>query len=171
MKALRLFAFFILQLNLYPARSAPRVDFQFQCFTNPLSTSMVATSLEDKILFRVIHHNGVKYTPIHFGAVTPQDLKKLEFKANLLAKLGDQFEVSFPKKKCSVFSHQGYECFSEGPGKIGGLDVDGYSFQTYGRESTIYEHTYHSMVATFSIEYDHTYFDITVEYMLENCKF
>jgi len=85
---------------------------EFKCVSGFPTTSFFVKTEGKDVLVRVIHHNGTKYAPIHEGIVVPNDIDLIKSRAELLAKLGEDFTFRFPLEECSANSPGQMVCFA-----------------------------------------------------------
>jgi hypothetical protein len=107
----------------------------FQCITGVPTTSAVVQKDGAKVWLEFIHHNGVKFAPIHAGIITANDLPFISEKGQLLAKMGNSIRVPFELLNCKVHEEGNYHCFNNTPLTIGALDVSSYGFFTHQTKS------------------------------------
>ena len=73
------------------------------CVTGAFPTTSM--TLEDHsnggYVLSVLHHNGVKFAPIHEGIVTTHDIDFLKRKSKIVLGLGESYQLHFLKDECS----------------------------------------------------------------------
>ncbi len=119
-------------LDLNNPAPVPATKISLACVSEPQATSFGFQSGQDgRLHVTVINHLGVDSMPIHYGIVTPYDLPKLAAKAEVLKKLGEQFELYWSLKNCKSRGPKLFECFGGGETtNINGMVVEPYSIYT-----------------------------------------
>lgn len=82
----------------------------FKCMTGFPTTTFKAETQGDQVVVEVVHHNGVKYMPVHRGIVVPGDFAYLEAKAKMLTKMGPKTVFRFPRERCKVYGKGQLSC-------------------------------------------------------------
>ncbi|MFA6238608.1 MAG: hypothetical protein WC635_14840 [Bacteriovorax sp.] len=114
---MKLLLAFLFSTNLFAT------DLNLGCVTEIPTTSLIAQTKDGVVEFNLIHHNGVKYMPIHNGVITPYDLETLSTRADILADLGDNLVFTMPASACQVDGVL-FNCFGAQPAQnIGGHQV------------------------------------------------
>lgn len=102
------------QLLLKPVTQQPfEANINMTCVTEFPSTSFIVRQNDSKVSVRVIHHNGTQYAPIWSGLVTPHDLIAVQEAAHSVAKLGQDFEITWNRKGCNADSEMFFQCVGE----------------------------------------------------------
>lgn len=97
-------------------------DILLTCVTEWPTTSFVVSTEGEEVVARVIHHNGSGYAPAFSGTFTPNDLKLLSERAELVRKMKSDMTFRWPKSKCKklgtplVFQCFGTDDVQEGEG-------------------------------------------------------
>lgn len=82
------------------------------CVTEFPTTSFAISTEGDFVVARVIHHNGSGYAPAISGTFTPNDLKLLSERAELVRKMKPDMTFRWPKAKCKKLgSPLVFQCF------------------------------------------------------------
>jgi len=69
---------------------------------------------------RIIHHNGVESMPLASRNVTPNDLPKLQKKAEALRGLGAQYDIHLDSSNCTIDKQKLIDCHGNIDLKIAG---------------------------------------------------
>lgn len=97
-------------------------DILLTCVTEWPTTSFVVSTEGEEVVARVIHHNGSGYAPAFSGTFTPNDLKLLAERGELVKKMKNDMTFRWPKSKCKklgtplVFQCFGTDDVQEGEG-------------------------------------------------------
>ena len=97
-------------------------DILLTCVTEWPTTSFVVSTEGEEVVARVIHHNGSGYAPAFSGTFTPNDLKILSERGELVRKMKSDTTFRWPKSKCKklgtplVFQCFGTDDVQEGEG-------------------------------------------------------
>ncbi len=111
----------------------------FQCVTNVPTTSVWVTKKSDTdVIIDIIHHNGLKFAPIHSGVITLNDLDYIKEKGEAFAKMGGAFRLKFDLEKCKKHQENNFSCYRSKEMRIEDLDVRGYGFQTHEKVSSLF---------------------------------
>ena len=108
--------------------------FRLICMTEFPTTSIAVQTEGDEVIARVIHHNGMKYMPLHSGIMTPNDLTHFADKAKVFAKLGDHYEFRWGRSKCERQDQDLFSCELGKDTEINGTKVNPFSI--YSRRLT-----------------------------------
>lgn len=146
---------------------------RFQCVTEFPTTSFFFMPAGDEKThnLRVIHHNGLKYAPIHSGIITLNDLPNLLTKGELLAQAGTSFEIPFDSENCRYIEENEMVCYQRNEATVGELDVRAYSLHSYIRKSRLFEQSYTQHVVSLSFSVGNRSYDITMDYTPNDCQF
>ena len=79
----------LLDQNSAVELSPNKTPVNFVCSTEHPTTSVSVETVEEKVYLRVLHHNGLKFAPIHSGVITLHDIPYLEKKGGLFARMGE----------------------------------------------------------------------------------
>lgn len=148
----------------------------FVCKNELSSTAFFSTPVksaegDDSVDFKVVHYFGAANAPIFDGVVIGSDLPYLKQKSEVIKKLGDSFTVQFKKSKCEKTGDGLYSCFSNVPVTINGVQINGYNFVTRTVETKFHDFTFKTRQLIFSFIYDHIYYDMPMNFTLEECDF
>lgn len=175
MKKITLLTFTFFQFFISPlAQAHPNDSSYLECFTKPAPTTsffLYPNAGSDQFDLTVIHHNGLKYAPIHRGIVTLNDLNSILQKGETLALTGEQFHLSFERENCRVISDQEIVCHHSKPTQIGELDVRGYTLHTYTQQSQLLGQSLKENIVTLSLGVKNTSYDIVMNYSSSDCLF
>jgi hypothetical protein len=105
----------------------------------------------DRFLLHVIHHNGVKWMPVHRGTITVNDLQTIEDRAVELFNLGAMYTVQFHPERCKLIDSGELACHSNEHQVIGELPVLGYSFHNYQSKTRLYRLEFLSHIMSTSV--------------------
>ena len=162
----------IVSLLLSPsALAAEDVAVNFRCITSMPTTSYLASTKGEEVRLTVIHHNGVKYMPIHRGIVVPADFPLLQNKAEVMQKLGDRFEMVFEKKNCRTYGKKLFGCSQ---GKViadGVTSATGADLLTRTATERVYDLEFEKSQVSAGFRVDGTYYEIENDFYYEDCKF
>lgn len=143
----------------------------FRCVTSSPTTSFIAETKGEEVRLIVLHHNGVKYMPIHQGIIVPADLPLLAQKAEVMQKLGDRFEMVFEKKGCKTY---GKNLFSCGNGRViasGSPSAERASLVTKTATERLYDVEFEKSSISAGFKVDGTYYSIDNDFYFGDCKF
>lgn len=144
---------------------------KFLCMTGMPTTSFSGYTEGDKVHVIVIHHNGVRYMPIEYAPVTPNDLDMLRQRADLLMRLGDRLEVTFPLNECKVYSDGVLSCLRGETYQIDGLKVRAFAFNTSVNVTSFQEYEFIKREAMLSLDINDKLRHIQMPYEPEDCDF
>lgn len=113
------------------------------CVTEFPTTSFIAEQYEDVILMRLIHHNGAKYAPFHDSLTTPNDIDILAQRAQVISKLGDEWNFKWRRSGCNADTPLFFQCI----GEAYDFEVNGYKIHPWS--ITISEKSETSLWGTF----------------------
>lgn len=167
----------MLRLAIYALLLSPtalaeeNVPVNFRCITSMPTTSFLASTKGEEVRLTVIHHNGVKYMPIHKGIVVPADFPLLQKKAEVMQKLGERFEMVFEKKHCRHYGAKLYGC-SQGKVIADGItSATGADMLTRTATERVYDLEFEKSQVSAGFRVDGTYYEIENEFYYEDCKF
>lgn len=139
------------------------------CVTEIPTTTMIAQTKDGVVNFQLIHHNGVKYMPIHSGVITPNDLGTLSDRASILADLGDNLEFTMPASACQVDGVL-FKCFGAQPAQsIGGHQVSIWSAYSSQYDDASMMGIYSYVTTTLAIDIDGKSFYLPMKYFQNEC--
>lgn len=142
----------------------------WQCYTEPLTTSFVAEDLGEEYQLTVLHHNGVKYMPIHSGIITPNDLAYLKAQGEVLTKLGDRFSLKFKKKNCKTYGEWRFSCFTREQVKIGNLEVQSAHLSTSTNLQQIFDYEFREVEVHLSLRIEGRSHSIPMKFSDTQCR-
>lgn len=166
---LSLFALFLSPALLFADEPGAPVD--FRCVTSNPTTSFIARTTGEEVRLTIIHHNGVKYMPIHQGIVVPADFPLLQKKAEVMQKLGDRVEMVFEKKNCKKY---GDTLFSCGQGKVianGQTSAERASLLTKTATEKLYDIEFQKNQISAGFSVDGSYYSIDNDFYFNDCSF
>jgi hypothetical protein len=144
----------------------------FSCSTELPTTSIIVETFDDKVIFRMIHHNGLKFAPIHSGVITQSDIPFIEKKGALFSKMGEQVVLEFDLERCKKHQEGNYSCYNSNPTTIGELAVKSYGLQTYQSTSELYGMSFKNLSFRFNVTVGNRSLSSNMEYDLPNdCLF
>lgn len=141
----------------------------WQCYTEPLTTSFVAEDLGEEYQLTVLHHNGVKYMPIHSGIITPSDLTYLKAQGEVLTKLGDRFTLKFKKENCKNYGEWRFSCFTRETTKIGSLEVQSAHLSTSTNLQQIFDYEFREVEVHLSLRIEGRSHSIPMKFSDTQC--
>lgn len=142
----------------------------WQCFTTPTTSSISGLESKDSLDIAIIHHNGVRYMPIHSGVITPNDIDYLKSRGEVLKKLGDEIHLSFPLSNCKSYGDWKMSCYSRTPTKIGELKIDSASLISSTSTRELLGYQFHQIEMNLSVRVGRFNYDIPLEYQASDCK-
>ena len=148
-------------------------NFSFQCVSSMPTTSFLLKQEKDKTVLTVIHHNGTKFMPIHEGIVVPNDLKYLQEKSEILTKMGDRIEFTFPVANCRKTTEGVISCFGGSREVRGGWEMEAMRITTSKvSEVSSYGNFEHNRVTlTLHVHGFAPIQDLSIYYFDKECKF
>jgi hypothetical protein len=146
---------------------------RINCMTQYPTTTMFFYPNEDVGGFslRVIHHNGIKWMPIHKGTITLNDLYTLNIRGNQLALLGSAYTLDFKKENCRLIESGELTCFSRTPVQIGEQTVESYSFHNYDVKTRLYQQDFVTHVMSLGIRVGNQILNQSMDYNPMDCQF
>ena len=142
----------------------------WQCYTEPLTTTFVAEDLGEDYQLTVLHHNGVKYMPIHSGIITPNDLPYLKSQGEVLTKLGDRFTLKFKKENCKTYGEWRFSCFTREVSKIGNLEVQSAHLSTSTNVQQIFDYEFREVEVHLSLRIEGRSHSIPMKFSDTQCR-
>jgi len=95
------------------------------CTTDYPTTSFIVRTDKDEVTVRMINHNGMKYTPAIAGVFTPNDLKILTERADLVQRLNADMEFRFVRSSCEKGPGYAFWCLGvKEPQIVNGAKVE-----------------------------------------------
>jgi hypothetical protein len=140
--------------------------FNFVCSTEHPTTSISVENLEGRVTLRMIHHNGLKFAPIHSGVITLNDIPFIEKKGSLFSKMGEHLVLEFDLARCKKHQEGNYSCYNSNPATIGELEVKSFGFQTYKSTSELYGMRFESLLFRLNVTVGNRSLSSTIEYSL-----
>lgn len=155
------------------AASAASPAFQFSCVTSYPTTSFVLKTEGTEAVLKIIHHNGVKYMPIHEGIITPSDLNYLKQKSEVLTKMGDQTEFRFPLDRCKKYGEGIMSCSGGERKTVGGVEMEALSINTAKIQHQTYDYNFTMYQVTLAVKITdfNPVQDVTMKYDHSECRF
>ena len=148
-------------------------NFDFRCVNQMPTTSFLLNEKNGKMVLTMIHHNGVKFMPIHYGVIVPNDLPYLREKTSILTQMSDRVEFEFPKENCRKVEDEVLSCSSGSTLKFGGYEMEALRIATSKVTETTTLSKYELNKVTLSLHI-HGYApvqDLTIYYYGSECKF
>lgn len=108
------------------------VKSKIQCLTGAMLTtsySLLESNSGDFEL-HAIHHNGVKYAPIHSGTITSSDFNYLKKKSKVIINMGESFIVKFNKNECQ-FKPEHTICHTNRSITVGKESLSSFGFSLF----------------------------------------
>lgn len=140
------------------------------CVTEIPTTSFVAETKGDVLTIRLIHHNGVKFMPIHNGLITPYDLGTLSDRADVIADLGEDLNFEIPLDKCEAQDNYLFNCFKSMPSKkINGHDVSIWSVYTSRTVDQSFAGEFKYIQTSIAIDVDGKSYHLPMKYGENEC--
>lgn len=156
-------------LTLFSAMTATASPVNMACITEYPTTTFIGQTEGDKINFRLIHHNGVKYMPIWSSVITPNDLSVLTEVASVLSDLGDELTFSMDEKNCNVDGLL-INCFgSDEVQEIGGHKVTMWGVYTSATTDTSFAGIYNYIWSTMALDIDGKSYYVPMRYGENEC--
>jgi len=164
-----LFVFLIFTAGFLQA-APPEANISLICVTEFPSTTFEANQIGDEVHMRVIHHNGAKYAPFHNTLVTPNDIEFLKRRAQVIEKLGDQWNFKWRRSGCNADTPLFFQCVGEAHDfEINGIKIHPWSITVSDVEekSTWGKFKSKNIRLNFSIEQQSYY--VTMNYQPNEC--
>src|SRR5690606_22407721 len=95
-----------------------------KCVSGLPTTSFFLTESADSIVLTVMHHNDLDYIPVYHGVITPADVDMIVQRGEFFKKLGDYFQVHYPKENCVIEDTYYYRCHTKTPIEVNGQILD-----------------------------------------------
>ncbi len=144
---------------------------RFSCVTGQPTTSFAGYTEGDKVHMLMLHHNGAQYMPIHSGPITPNDIEMLRERGELLKRLGNRLEVTFPLKECQFFSDGIFSCRRGETYQIDGLKVQAFAFNTSISLTSFQDYEFIKREAMLSLDINDKLRHIQMPYEVSECEF
>lgn len=156
-------------LFLSASAFAEITPFRMICMTEFPTTSIVAETEGHELIVRVVHHNGMKFMPLHTGIMTPNDLNHFAQKASLFAKLGDHYEFRWGTSKCTRQDQDLFTCDLGKETVINGTKV--YPFSVFTKRVTIESQVgkYENLEIGFMIDIEKSSQSFSMRYDKSEC--
>ncbi|MBY0415327.1 MAG: hypothetical protein K2Q18_14240 [Bdellovibrionales bacterium] len=164
MKTLLILLTFALSSNVFAT------PVNLACVTEYPTTSFVAFTEENSVIFKFIHHNGVKYMPIWSSVITPNDLSTLNDVASVLTELGDMLVFNMPEKNCSPMEGMLLNCFGAQPAiEINGHQVSLWAVYSKEMVETSFAGSFSYIGTNLAIDVDGKSYHIPMKYSDYEC--
>ncbi|MCO4795540.1 MAG: hypothetical protein KC493_17605 [Bacteriovoracaceae bacterium] len=150
------------------AGSSNEIPINFVCSTEHPTTSISVETIQKNVILRILHHNGLKFAPIHSGVITLHDIPYLEKKGGLFAQMGEHIVLEFDLNRCKKHQTGNYSCYNSNSNTIGALDVSSFGFQTYKTTSELYGMSLENFSFRFNVTVGNRGMNSTMEYFLPN---
>lgn len=134
------------------------------------TTSFIIQTKGDRVQARVIHHNGLKYMPIHSGIVTPNDIKMLAGASADLAKLGTDYVMTWNASNCKVEGEKRFSCFDGDDTNIAGAKVSPWAIYTSRSVHDTIAGRYENVTMSLSLKIDGVDRSFAMDYDLSECN-
>lgn len=165
MKAFKLFSLVLLLPMLgHGQAKAPHISCANEM---PSTTYNLTTEKDQTINLRIKHFFGTAYAPIHSGVITSSDFSYLKSKANVIAKLGEEIQVTFDR--CENFGEALWACSNSKSQDINGVQVSGTGFNTRVIETKSYDNIFKTYQLVFNFVYEGMMYEIPMNFSPEEC--
>lgn len=145
---------------------------KFYCSPELPTTSVSVETFDEKVVLRMLHHNGLQFAPIHSGVITLNDLPFIEKKGGLFMKMGSYITLEFELTRCKKHQEGNYSCYNSNPILIGDLSVKSFGFQTYKSTSELYGMKFETLLFRLNVTVANRNLSSTMEYNLpSDCLF
>jgi hypothetical protein len=142
----------------------------FYCSTTPASTSYTLSENSEGNFELLIRHNlGVEHAPLLNGITTGYTLGIVEDRFEYAKKMGQSFQVKFPKDKCR-FEENLASCSWSKPSQIGDLKVDGFSVIAYKSRSVSPLGEFTEIRVRFDYRVERWSHEMTMEFSEFDCR-
>ncbi len=139
------------------------------CVTEWPTTSVYGQQVGDELVVKVFHHNGEGYLPLYTGIITPNDLPKMQRKAELFTKLGRLYEFRYDLKNCKRVNEDLMSCIHGKETEINGIKFQPFSMYTK-RISHEYDlGSYEQIEVSFLLDFDGESQHFSMQYMKNEC--
>lgn len=166
MKAFKLLSLTLLMPMLVNAQAkSPTIS--CESLDVPTTTYKLSPGADKKTIMKVKHFHGTAYAPIHSGVITGSDLGYLKMKADVIAKLGDEFTVTFDQ--CENFGEALWACSNANKQEINGVKLSGTGFNTRVIESKSYDDVFKSYQVIFNFIYEGMMYEMPMNFSPEEC--
>lgn len=123
----------------------------FKCMTGFPTTTFTVRTEGNEVVVETLHHNGVKYMPIHRGIVVPSDIPYLEAKTKVLGKMGARNEFRFPLDKCKIYGKGLMSCAQGNSQVFDGTRMTATYFNTSTSTDRTMEFSFDKTTVTLSV--------------------
>ena len=144
---------------------------EFNCITQPPTTSFVSRMEGNTLIVKTIHHSGTDYMPIYEGVIVPKDLPYLRRSAELMAKMGSETEFRFPLDRCEIFGEGLFRCGMGESQNISGLEVLPLYIETSKISETVEDQTFESTKVRLGLSLNNFLQVVTMNYQPYECSF
>lgn len=146
-------------------------DFELQCHTAPLTTSLSIVSKNGEATVNMFHFNGIQYMPIHEGLVTIADIDYLQEQAKVMKQMPTEMVFKTTSDQCEWFSGFKGKCFSRDDQKLGTLNTDGFHLMIMEEETRILDYSpFRSILTRMSLRIDGKQYTIPMEFSEIDCE-
>jgi hypothetical protein len=136
------------------------------CSTELPTTSIFVKSFDDRVILRILHHNGLNFAPIHSGVITLNDIPFIEKKGSLFTKMGEHIVLEFELSRCKKHQEGNYSCYNSTPTTINELEVKSFGFQTYKSTSELYGMSFENLIFRLNLTVGNRSLSSSIEYSL-----
>lgn len=142
------------------------------CVSEFPTTSFLIEQTKDELDVRVIHHNGSGYVPFRDALIVPNDLPLIQSHAQLISKLGNEWNFKWPRKSCNADSPMFFQCI----GDAQSFETNGIRIQPFA--ISVSDMDYRSIWTNFSQKNvrlsfyagdDKQTYDVTMNYSPHEC--
>lgn len=145
-------------------------EMNLACVTEFPTTSFVFSEDAGYVDVRVISHNGVNFTPIWKGLITPHDIPIIAQQAETMKKLGSDFTLRFSLKNCETYEKNNFFCIGKGPAKdINGLQVEPSTVSVTDIEKRVFGMVFKSKNATLNLKVNGVEHTATMDFEANDC--
>lgn len=147
-----LITFFILFFSVQSLAQLKNKDIRFECKTEMPTTTFVGFTKGNELILTTIHHNGVKFMPIHEGIVVPSDLNYLKEKSSILTQMSDRNEFRFPIEKCRIDGSQQLTCTGGNTQNFANYEMRGLLLYTSKIRESAFGQNFDQLRVTLSVQ-------------------
>ncbi len=164
-------AFFALLASLAStAFAAEPPHIELTCFTEYSSTSFYVGTNNDKVVARMINYYGMKFAPALVGVFTPNDVKLLAERAELVQKLNKDMLFYFDRKSCKKGPGLTFQCMGVlEPQFVNGAKVDTLYISVLKKSTETVDFSYVNHIVRLSLQIDGKEVTIEMPYQENEC--
>ena len=139
------------------------------CVTEWPTTSVYGQTEGDELVVKVFHHNGEGYLPLYTGIITPNDLPKMQRKAELFTKLGSLYEFRYDLKNCKRINEDIMFCNGGKETEINGIRFRPFAMYTKRILNEYDLGSYEQIEVAFLLNFNGETEHISMQYMSNEC--